>query len=164
VGHCKNYALEKNMAACENLYANGYVYVDGDLALGSPCVAPTILLRNRMASPIIVFYESRTPLGTQLLVNRLVIDAKGFALVAGLLPSVGKLLSLIRLEDEDGNTRSFALHHHPTEGYSMEVVGGVAPISLSLVGAVVPQQISCVAELAHGLIMTLAIRSIAGTR
>jgi hypothetical protein len=78
--------------------------------------------------------------------------------VAGLLPSVRELLSLITLEDEHGNKRSFALHHHATDGYFVEAARGAAPFDLSLTGPVVPYQIPRVVEVEHGLIMTLAIR------
>ena len=130
--HCFSCQREKDMATATsftpkattvgcvpNPYINGYVYPDGPFALGSTCAAPIIEVRNVLCCPVTVSWGMNLELGQDCVHNQQVIPPKGFALIAGLLPSAGPRLSKIHVEDSKGRIESYVFVHSPEWGYDL---------------------------------------------
>jgi hypothetical protein len=104
-------------------YMHGFVYSDGLLALGAPCVAPVLEVTNCLREPITVFWVNRTVFDDDAAgalfatANRAVLLPGELALATNLYASLGAQRSVLMVASETGGFNMFTLHFAEEKGY-----------------------------------------------
>jgi hypothetical protein len=109
-------------------YVNGFLYSNGRLSIGAPCVAPVLEVTNRLLEPLTVHWLSRVVFedadGGALFAttSRALVLPGELTLVTNLYPSLGAQRSVLALESESGGFNMFTLHFSEERGYHLLAV------------------------------------------
>ena len=106
-------------------YVNGYLYSNGQIAVGAPCVPVILELANRLPEPLVASWVNRALFADDLFSavpdgffpNSIVLVPGETSLLANLFASVGCARTLLRLQSSSSGADFYVLNFSADRGY-----------------------------------------------
>jgi hypothetical protein len=135
-------------------YVNGYVYSNGQLAVGAPCVAPLLEITNGLCEPVTVSWINRVVFNDEDAAalfaeaqNSVVVGPGELTLLTNFYPSLAFERSVLLLQTFSSGLDVYVFNFSADQGYYLKpvpqhwVLGGAAPpLQPQLVGDVFAQR------------------------